>query len=207
MKGTTMRTSGIFRLGASICFAGAAALTPTAAAAHAGPSHDDGPASAAYGNRPEFEDGKHSRPVHSPRFKRIELTTETTSRYNDIGPDGPTPGDVTLSTGYLLKGGERVGRFGNQCVFLMASAEQTEQTLQCQETWSLDGVGELTSQALTVQSAMPGPRTWTSVINNGSKRFFGASGIVVTEKESEMSTSDDITIYLVDKSHPKTREW
>ncbi|WP_307961385.1 hypothetical protein [Salinispora arenicola] len=85
----------------------------------------------------------------------------------------------------------------------MANAEQT---LQCQETWALDGVGELTSQALTIQSATPGPRTWTSVINNGSMRFFGASGIVVTEKESETSTSDDVTIYLVDESHPKTHE-
>lgn len=197
-----MRTAQFFRLGAAIGIAGAAALAPMAAA-QAGPSNDEGPASAAYGGHPELTDDRHSRSAHGAGFTRIELTTETISSYNDIRPGGPRPGDVTLSTGYLLKGGERVGRFGNQCVFLMANAEQT---LQCQETWALDGVGELTSQALTIQSATPGPRTWTSVINNGSMRFFGASGIVVAEKESETSTSDDVTIYLVDESHRKTHE-
>ncbi|MDM4721009.1 hypothetical protein QTQ03_15925 [Micromonospora sp. WMMA1363] len=212
-----MRTTGIFGLGAAICVASAAALTPAAAAhadpfdgedrapaAHARPFDGEDRAPAAPGNGPRLDDDKHAHPVRSGRFKRIDLTTEAINSYRDIPPSGPSAGDVTLSTGYLLKGGQRVGRFGNQCVFLMANAEQT---LQCQQTWALDSVGTLTSQALTVQSAMPGPRTWTSVINNGSERFFGASGIVVTEKESQSSTSDTITIYLVDTSFPETPEW
>ncbi|MFG2194182.1 hypothetical protein [Streptomyces sp. NPDC048639] len=172
-----MRRSLLFGMGAVLCVTGFA--TPAAAIEQPDPTVQVAPS-----GQPESPKG----------FERIELTTRTTSHYNDSGPEGPSAGDEVLSTGVLLKDGRPVGVFGNECSFL--DADDQSQTLQCVESWSLGDKGELTSQALTEQTATSGPRSWTAVINGGTGRFLGAEGFIVTRKDTPNAGTDSVTIYL-----------
>ncbi|MEU6083613.1 hypothetical protein [Streptomyces sp. NPDC047108] len=196
-----MRRSLLFAMGAVLCVTGFAA--PAAAVEQPGPPVQADPSvrvdpSAQAGPLvqvgPSQQAGPSLQADSAKGFERIELTTRTTSHYNDSGPDGPSAGDEVLSTGVLLKDGRPVGEFGNECSFLAADAQS--QTLQCVESWSLEDKGELTSQALTEQTSTTGPRAWTAVITGGTGRFLGAEGFIVTRKDTPEEGTDRVTIFL-----------
>ncbi|MDM4719288.1 hypothetical protein QTQ03_06630 [Micromonospora sp. WMMA1363] len=196
-----MRKSRLLGLGVTACAASALTLTATPSYAHTNHWSDRGESTVGH-ERPRADDD-HARLQHCPQSRRIELTTDNVYEFSDVQPSGPRAGDTRGSTGYLLKGGVRVGRFGDQGTWLMADGE--EETLLSQAAWEINEIGTLMSQHLTVQSGAPGPRRWVNVITGGDGCFLGATGTIVVEKESEDAPSDLVTIRLADASGPDWR--
>lgn len=196
-----MRKNGLLDLGVTACVAAALTLTATPSYAYTDSWSDRGEAAVRHKDPRAGNEGARLRNCPQPR--RIELTTDNTYEFSNVQPSGPRAGDTRGSTGYLLKDGVRVGRFGDQGTWLMADTE--EETILSQAAWKIDKLGTLMSGHLTIQSATPGPRRWVNVITGGDGCFLGATGTIVVEKESEEAPSDLVTIRLAYPSGPGWR--
>ncbi|MFF0747960.1 hypothetical protein [Streptomyces sp. NPDC004267] len=90
----------------------------------------------------------------------------------DLGPAGPSLGDMDVYSGTAIKDGRGVGRGGGQCQVIALSGAET--TSQCVLTMEVES-GSLTMQSLWTKG---GTAPLDMAITGGTGAYAGARGIV-----------------------------
>jgi hypothetical protein len=120
----------------------------------------------------------------------IRLTSRTVSEGEiDLGEAGFGPGDRFFFAEDLLRGGERVGESGGECVIVRVEGQDA--TGNCVATLSLPA-GQITLQGLITFTE--GDPPFTVAVTGGTGRYRDADGEATIETVSE--TEDRFTIRL-----------
>ena len=110
------------------------------------------------------------------------LAKDREARVVDLGPRGPSHGDMRVVNGplYNASGTEKVGRLNLFCVLTDPADEpgETAQTTQCSYTFTLPG-GEISAQGVTLRPELSGSSTDDFVaLSGGTGRHVGVQGEV-----------------------------
>jgi hypothetical protein len=127
------------------------------------------------------------------------LTKTREAKVVDLGPRGPTQGDMRVVNAPLYdeNAKERIGRFDLFCVLTDPADEPNEKAhmAECTYTYTLPG-GEISAQGVTTFPKLPepAPRVVDAVVG-GTGKYVGVRGEVEVETRGNKVIS---TLHLID---------
>jgi hypothetical protein len=127
------------------------------------------------------------------------LTKTREQKVVDLGPQGPTQGDMRVVNAPLYdeNAKERIGRFDLYCVVTDPADEPNEKAhmAECTYTYTLPG-GEISAQGVTALPKLPKPAPRVvDAVSGGTGKYVGAQGEVEIETRGTKVIS---TFHLID---------
>ena len=127
------------------------------------------------------------------------LTKTREAKVVDLGPRGPTQGDMRVVNAPLYdeNAKERIGRFDLFCVVTDPADEPNEKAhmAECSYTYTLPG-GEISAQGVSALPKLPKPAPRVvDAVSGGTGKYVGARGEVEVETRGNKVIS---TLHLID---------